>query len=319
MKVFITTKIPDVGVDLLQKRGYKVEIGSENSILSYGDIMKKGRGSDALLCQLEDRIDGKLLDTIGPQLKVVSNYAVGYDNIDVKEAKNRNIAVTNTPGVLTESVAEHAVGLVLTIARRIVEADRFMREGKYKGFDADLMVGMELAGKVLGIVGHGRIGCRFAEIMQKAFGMEVVYYDVKRDMEAEHGCGILYMPLESLLRKADVVSIHVPLLPETRHLVGEKQFGLMKISAYFINTSRGPIVDENALVRALKENKIRGAALDVFENEPKLAPRLSKLSNVVLTPHIASATKEAREKMAEVAAQNIIAVLEKEGSAFLVR
>ena len=262
-KVFITTKIPEIGIALLRQEGYMVEIGSEGSILSYKDIMKKAKGFDALLCQLEDHVDAQLLDAIGPQLKIVSNYAVGYDNIDVQEAKNRNIAVTNTPGVLTESVAEHAVGLVLAITRRIVEADKFVREGKFKGFDADLMVGMGLTGKLLGIVGHGRIGCRFADIMQKAFDMAVVYYDVKRDMEAEQGCGISYMSLEDLLKKADVVSIHVPLLPETRHLIGERELALMKPTAYLINTARGPVVDENALVKMLKEKRIAAAALDV--------------------------------------------------------
>lgn len=318
MKVFITTKIPDKGIELLKQKGYEVEVGSSDH-LSEHQLMKKAKGVDALISLPVDHINGKVLDSIGPQLKVVSNYAVGYDNVDLAETKKRNILVTNTPGVLTEAVAEHAVGLILAISRRIVEADQFMRSGKYKGFDPDLLVGTELKEKTLGIVGHGRIGCRVADIMQKAFEMKVVYYDVKRDMEAEQGCGIAYLSLEDLLNISDVVSIHVPLLPETKHLIGESQLRMMKPSAYFINTSRGPIVDEKSLAKILKENVIRGAALDVFENEPKMESDLKKLSNVVVTPHIASATHEAREQMALLAAQNIIAVLENQGTAFFVK
>ncbi|MBI1984686.1 MAG: D-glycerate dehydrogenase [Candidatus Wildermuthbacteria bacterium] len=319
MKVFITVKIPEKGIHILRDRGYEVEIGSQKNNLSRKDLMRKAKGADAILCQLEDKINGEMLDAIGPQLKVISNYAVGYDNIDLQEASRRNVAVTNTPGVLTQAVAEHAVALVLSVARRIVEADEFIRSGKYRGFEPDLLVGMELKGKTLGIVGHGRIGCKVADIFQKGFGMRVLYYDIFRDMEAEQGCGISYASLEDLLAKSDVVSLHVPLLPETKHLIGERELSMMKPSAFLINTARGLVVDEKALVKILKEGKIAGAALDVFENEPKLASGLSKLKNVVLTPHIASATKEAREKMAEVAALNVIAVLEKEGTAFLVK
>lgn len=308
-RVFLTTKIPDIGVELLKKRGYDIEFGP----------LKQAKGIDALLCLLIDTIDGSVMDAIGPQLKVISNYAVGLDNIDLAAAKKRNIAVCNTPGVLTEAVAEHAVGLILAITRRIIEADKFTRAGKYKGFEPDLLVGMELQGKTLGLVGHGRIGCRVADIAQKAFGMRVLYFDVARDEQREIQCNIIYASLEDVLKQADVVSLHVSLSDSTRHLIGEKELSAMKSTAYLINTARGAVVDEKALVKALKAKQIMGAAIDVFENEPALALGLTKLENVVLTPHIASATAEARGKMAELAAQNIIAVLSGKGSAFLAQ
>ncbi len=298
-KVFITNEILGKGIELLKQKGYEVEIGP----------LKKAKGVDALLCLLTDNIDGEVMDAIGAQLKIISNYAVGLDNIDLRAAKARNIIVTNTPGVLTEAVAEHTVALILAITRRIVEADRFTRAGKYKGFEPDLLVGMELEGKTLGLVGHGRIGCRVADMLQKAFGMKVVYYDVVRDEKKEAQCGITYGSLENVLKEADIVSLHVSLSGSTRHLISEKELAFMKRTAYLINTARGAVVDEKALVHALQTKQIRGAALDVFENEPKLASGLTKLENVVLTPHIASATTEARGKMAELAAQNIIKVL----------
>ena len=297
--VFITTKIPDAGITLLKEQGYQIEIGD----------IAKAKGAHALLSQLKDQIDGKMMDAIGSQLKVIANYAVGYNNIDLKAAAERNIIVTNTPGVLTEAVAEHTVGLILALTKRIVEADRFTRAGKYQGFDPDLLVGTEIHGKMLGIVGHGRIGCRVGEVLQKAFGMKVLYYDVKRDTEAELKCGIIYASLDELLSKADVVSIHVPLLSSTHHLISEKELQQMKPTSFLINSSRGSIVDEQALVKALQAKHIQGAALDVFEEEPKITSGLTELENVVLTPHIASATKEAREAMAVLASQSIIAVL----------
>lgn len=319
MKVFITTKIPDKGIEVLKQQGYKVEIGAFDQNLSQKEIMQKAKGADALLSQLEDSINGKVMDAIGPQLKVIANYAVGYDNVDLQEAKKRNISVCNTPGVLTETVAEHAVGLLLAITRRIVEADKFTRAGKYKGFDPDLLVGVELQGKTAGIIGHGRIGCRVAEILQKAFGMKVLYNDTSRDRKREVRCGISYRPLEELLQQSDVVSLHVNLSESTRHLIGEKEFRLMKPTSYLINTARGAVVDEKALVEALRKKQIRGAAIDVFESEPKVPKGIKELDNLVITPHIGSASMEARDQMAELAAQNIIAILSGKGSACLIK
>ena len=314
-KVFITKNIPEKGIELLQKAGYEVTLGSHGKALRQA----QGKGAHGVLSLLTDRIDARFMDSIGLQLKVISNMAVGLDNVDMAVAKERNIEVRNTPDVLTESVAEHAAALILGVTRRIAESDRFVRAGKFKGWDPELFLGIELKGKTLGIVGHGRIGCRLADIMQKGFGMKVIYYDVVRDEAREKQCGITYASLESLLKDSDVVSLHVPLLPGTRHLIGDKELRLMKQTAYLVNTARGAIVDEKALVKALKGKWIVGAALDVFESEPKFASGLAKFENVILTPHIASATKETREKMAELAAQNIIAVLGGKGSAYLMK
>ncbi len=297
-KVFITSKIPQEGVNLLRKQGYTVEIGP----------LKKAKGANALLCVLTDTISGKVMDDIGPQLKIISNMAVGLDNIDVHEAVRRGITFANTPGVLTETVAEHTVALLLALARRIVEADTFVRAKKYKGWQVDLLLGQELQGKILGIVGYGRIGSRVASILQKGFGMRVLYHDEHRNEIAEKN-NARYVSFQDLLKQSDVVSLHVPLLATTLHLVGEKELAIMKRTAYLLNTSRGQVVDEKALAKALKNGIIAGAGIDVFEKEPKINPVLLKLQNAVLTPHIASASKEARVAMAELAAQNIINVL----------
>src|SRR3989338_331460 len=297
-KVFVSKQAPQKAVQLLQSAGFEVEVGD----------MKNAKNADALFSLVIDKVDVKLMEA-SPQLKVVSNMAVGLDNIDQEAAKQRGIAVKNPPDVLTESVAEHAVLLILGIARKVSQADMFVRKGKFKGWDPQLFLGTELKGKTLGLVGHGRIGCRTAEIMQKGFGMRVIYYDALRDQVREEQCGITYASLEQLLKEADVVSLHVPLLPTTKHLIGDKELGLMKPTSYIVNTARGAVIDEKALVKALQNGVIAGAALDVFEEEPKLASGLAKLENVLLTPHIASATNEARERMAILAAQNIIDAL----------
>ncbi|MBI4122835.1 MAG: D-glycerate dehydrogenase [Parcubacteria group bacterium] len=300
MKVFVSKTFPAEHGALLSQRGYDVEFGSD---------FAKARGADAILTFLTDRIDKRIMESIGPQLKIIGNCAVGTDNIDLAAAREKGILITNTPNVLTEAVAEHAVAMTLGIARHVAQADAFMRQGKYRGWEMDLFMGTELRGKMLGIIGHGRIGCRTAEIFQKGFDMNIVYTDTVRNEAQEEKCHITFMSLLDLLKTADVVSIHVPLLPTTRHLVGQNEFQIMKETSFLVNTSRGPIVDEKALVEALKAGKIKGAALDVFEEEPRLAPGLTKLGNVLLTPHIASATKEARGNMAAMTVNNIIAAL----------
>lgn len=300
-KVFANKRVPQKGIELLRKQGYEVVLGT--------NLKKQAKGAHALLCLLTNKIDGNVMDAVGPQLKVISNMAAGTDNIDTKEAKKRKIMVANTPGVLTQAVAEHTVALLLSLSRRVVEGDSFMRKGKYKGWKPDLLLGSELLGKTLGIVGHGRIGCRVADILHKGFGMKVLYYDVKGPGVHEV-CGARKTSLKQLLKEADAASLHVPLLSSTHHLIASRELRAMKKSAFLINTSRGPVVDEKVLVQALKGKGIAGAALDVFENEPKLAPGLTKLQNMVLTPHIASASKEAREAMAELAAKNLIVALE---------
>jgi len=307
-KVYVTRLIPDDGVKLLRSKGYEVDVNPKDQSLSKSQLLKvlKKKAYDAVLCLLTDTIDEDIF-AAAPSVKIFANYAVGFNNIDVALAKKRGVAVTNTPGVLTEAVAEHTMALILSATCRIVESDNYLRKGKYKEWGPMLFLGTELKGKTLGILGAGRIGSRVAE-MARAFNMPVVYYDVKQDSDFEMASGARFLPtVEEVLRNADVVSVHVPLLDSTRHLVNAERLAMMKKDSYLINTSRGAVVDEQALVEALKKGLIRGAALDVFENEPRLAAGLAKLPNVVLTPHIASATDTARQAMSRLAAENIIA------------
>ena len=309
MKILLTHRIPDNGLELLREAG-ELYVWKDDSVMPREEILKQCQGVDAIVSMVTDKMDAEIFDAAGPQLKVVANYAVGFDNIDVREAEKRGIVVTNTPGVLTQAVAEHALGLMIAVARRIVEADTFTREGKYAGWMPLGFLGQSLWGKTLGIVGVGRIGTWLAEAAHSGLNMNILYTDVHHDDELEMKLGATYHTLDVLLKDSDVVSIHVPLIESTHHLIGERELAHMKESAILINTSRGPVVDEAALYHALKEKKIFGAGLDVFEDEPKLYHGLEKLSNVVLTPHIASATIEAREAMAEIAANNVRSVLQ---------
>lgn len=316
--IFVTRKIPEVGLKLLKKqKNFRVSINPNDRVLSKKELMKKVKGVDAILSLLTDKINGDILNSAGPQLKIVANYAVGFDNVDLPAAKQRNVVVTNTPGELvTEAVAEHTFALIMALAHRIAESDAFTKQGKYKGWEPMLLTGTLLLGKTLGIVGLGRIGIGVARRAVKGMGMKAVYFDQHRNQDFEKEYGAQYMPtLDALLKISDVVSLHVPLLPSTRHLISTKQFAKMKPNAFLVNTARGPVVDEKALLVALSKKKIGGAALDVFECEPAIDCdltdhlELKKMSNVILTPHTASASKEARDQMAELAAQNIIAVL----------
>jgi len=305
-KVFITRNIPKSGINLLKKH-CQVKVYPKNKVISKQELIKGVKWCDALLCLLTDKIDKQVINA-NPNLRIISTYAVGFDNIDIKEASKRKIPVTNTPGVLTNAVAEHTFALIMAIARRIPESDNFTKAKKYKGWEPMLLLGSELKGKTLGIIGLGRIGSDIAERTVKGIGMNVLYFDIKRNPQFEKKYKAKYAKIETILKKADIITLHVPLLPSTMHLIGAKQFKMMKNTAYLINTSRGPVIDEKALVRALKNKQIAGAALDVYEFEPKLAPGLAKLNNVILTPHIASATFEARSAMSELAARNILAV-----------
>lgn len=312
VKIYITRMVSEAGIKILKDKGYEVVINPEDRVLTKEELITflRGQKYDALFCLLTDKIDGEVMDSFGPQLKIVANMAMGFDNIDVEEAKKRGIMIANTPGVLTDTVAEHTFALMLSIAHRIAEADKFTRALKYQGWAPMLLLGNDLSGKTLGIVGLGRIGSRVAYHALKGFDMKVVYYDVKRNEEFEKNFFAVYMPLEDLLKQSDFISIHVPLLDSTRHLINAENLKLMKLSAYLVNTSRGPVIDEAALADALKNKVIRGAALDVFEFEPKIAPELLQLDNIILTPHIASATEETRSKMSALAATNIIEALE---------
>ena len=311
-KVYVTRMIPQAGIEKLKEKGYDVTINPDDQALDTSELIDalKGKGYDAVLCLLTDHVNAEVLDAAGSNCRIFANYAVGYDNIDVKAASERNIVITNTPGILTESVAEHTFALMLAISRRIAEADRFVRAGKYKGWAPKLLLGNDVSGKIIGIVGLGRIGSRVAHHAAGGFDARIIYHDLTRNEEFEKSVGAVYREtLEELLGEADYVSLHVPLLPQTKHLINAEKLKLMKHSAYLINTSRGPVIDEAALVHALKKKEIKGAALDVFEDEPELKPGLAELDNVILTPHIASGTEETRNKMAELVAENIIASL----------
>ena len=311
-KIYVTRMVPESGIKILKDKGFEVAINPEDKVLAKEELINnlKGQNYDALFCLLTDKIDAEVMDSFGPQLKIVANMAVGFDNINIEEAKKRGIMVANTPDVLTNTVAEHTFALMLAIAHRVVEADKFTRALKYHGWEPMLLLGNDLSGKTLGIVGLGRIGSRVAYHAVKGFDMKVLYYDVNRNENFEKEFGASYLPLEDLLKQSDFVSIHVPLLDSTRHLINAENLKLMKPSAYLVNTSRGPVIDEAALAYALANKVIKGAALDVFEFEPKITPELLKLDNVILTPHIASATEETRSKMSDLAATNIIEALE---------
>jgi glyoxylate reductase len=248
------------------------------------------------------------MDAAGEDLKVIANMAVGYDNVDLEAAKERDIVVTNTPEVLTETTADTAFMLLLAAARRLGEAERLLRSGGWDAWGPKQLLGPDVWGKKLGLVGLGRIGQAVAR-RSSGFGMEVLYYDQYRNESAEEELGARYLELDDLLRESDFVSIHTPLTPETRHLIGERELGLMQPTAVLVNASRGPVVDEGALADALENERIFAAGLDVYEEEPKVHPKLLELENVVLAPHIGSASIETRDKMAELAAENIRAVL----------
>jgi len=306
MKVFVTRKIPTPGLDLIRKE-HTVTVNPEDRVLSKSEIIKHVTGKDGLLCLLTDPIDREVIYA-EPKLRMIASYAVGYDNIDVTAATERGIPVSNTPGVLTETTAEHAWALMFSVARRTVEGDAFTRAGKFKGWAPLLMLGQDITHKTLGIVGAGRIGTAVA-LKSKGFQMKVLYTDDQRNELLERDVGAQKVPLPRLLTQSDLVSLHIPLTSSTIHLIGEKELRMMKKTAILINTARGPIIDEHALIKALTEQWIFGAGLDVYEREPEIPEELKELDNVVLEPHTGSATNETRTKMALMAAENLLAGL----------
>jgi glyoxylate reductase len=302
-------RVPGSAIELLREQA-EVWVSPEDRPLTTEELHEAVAGADAALTLLHDRVDGAFLDAAGTQLRVVANVAVGYDNIDVPAAEERGVVVTNTPGVLTDATADLAMALILAVTRRVCEGDRLVRAGGEWSWDMFFMLGASLQGKTLGVVGLGQIGFATAR-RARAFGMEIVY--TKRtaadpELEAELG-GARRLTLDELLAESDVVTIHVPLSDETRHLIDAGRLAAMRSSAYLVNTARGPVVDEAALAAALEAGEIAGAALDVFEHEPKVDPGLLPLDNVVLLPHLGSATVETRTAMAELAARNALAVL----------
>jgi len=306
-KVFVTRRIPDSGLKILTET-CDLDIFEGEAPISRDVLLKRIKGKDGLLCLLSDKIDKEIVAAGGRSLKVISNYAVGYNNIDVEEATKSGVLVTNTPGVLTDATADLTWALLLACARRIPKSDSLVRDGRFVGWSPTLLLGREVYGKTLGIIGMGEIGAAVAR-RAKGFGMKTIYHNRKRDPEAEKELGAMYVSVDDLLRNSDYVSLHVPLTPETRHLIGEKEFAMMKPTAILLNASRGEVIDEKALIKALKEGRIDSAGLDVYEKEPRLSPGLAELDNVVLTPHTGSATYESRDRMAVMAAGNLVAGL----------
>lgn len=305
--IYVARQIPEVGLAALRAAGHELVVSEKDGVLTHDELLSAValRPYEAIVSLLTDQIDESVF-AVAPQVRMVANYAVGYNNISLADAKSRNITVTNTPGVLTSSVAEFTLALMFAVTKRIPEADRFTRSGQFEGWAPELLLGSDLRGKTLGIIGAGRIGYDVALAAHHGLGMNIVYHDAKVSEILESKVpATFYQTLDSLLPVADIVSIHVPLLPTTTHLINAERLALMKPSAYLINTARGPIIDETALITALQNGVIRGAALDVFEAEPMIAPELLALDNAVVTPHIASATTETRDKMASMVALNI--------------
>ena len=313
-KVFVTRTIPQPGLDVLANALGEgtITVSPQDNVIAREALLEGVRDADALLPILTDAIDAEVMDAAGPQLKVIANFAVGYNNIDVSAATARGIAVTNTPDVLTETTADFAWLLLMAAARRFGESERFLRAGKWRSWGPQLLLGTDVYGKTLGIFGMGRIGQAMARRAQ-GFGMRVIYTDASRvPLDLEQTLNITFVDKAALLAQSDFVSIHCPLLPETRHAFSSEEFRAMKNTACLVNTSRGPVVDEAALAHALKSREIFAAGLDVYEDEPKVHPGLIACENAVLLPHLGSATEETRGKMAQMAAANVVARLNNE-------
>ena len=304
--VYITRLIPSKGIELLQKT-CEVEINPHDRALTRQELLEQIKGRDGVVGLLTDKIDGEFFDT-ATEIKGYANYAVGFDNIDVPEATRRGIPVSNTPDVLTHATADMAWALLFAIARRIPATHKIMRSGAWPGWGPLQFIGADVTGKTLGIAGAGRIGTAMA-LKSRGFQMPVLYTDAVDNPTLEKELGARRVELTQLLQESDFISVHVPLLPQTRHMFNIETFGQMKSTAYLINTSRGPVIKESDLVQALKNKMIAGAAIDVYEFEPKMAAGLAELDNVVTTPHTASATTDSRQGMGVLAAQNLLAMM----------
>jgi glyoxylate reductase len=308
-RLFITRRIPEAGLDPLAGLGLTTDIRAADDAIARPELLERVRGADALITFLSDAVDGELLDAAGPQLRAVANFAVGYDNVDVAACSERGVVVSNTPGVLTDATADFAWALILAVGRRVVEGHRLASSGRWDGWKPLELLGVGLSGKTLGVVGMGRIGRAVAR-RGLGFGLRIVYHNRSRDQNAERELGAGYRDrLDDLLAESDIVSLHTPLTPKTRHLIGERELERMRPGAILINTARGPVIDEAALVVALSAGTIRGAGLDVFEQEPEIDPGLLALENVVLAPHLGSATEGARGAMARLCGEAVSAVL----------
>ncbi len=308
-KVLVTREIPAAGIRPLEE--FDVTVLSE-APPERADLLEAASGAEGVLSTVTEKIDGTFMDAAGEDLKVIANMAVGYDNVDVEAAKTRGVIVTNTPGVLDETTADVAFMLLLAAARRLGESERVLRAGRWEWWGPKLFMGPDVWGKKLGIVGLGRIGQAVAR-RARGFDMEILYYNRSRREEAEEELGASYLDLDELLETADFITLHTPLTDETRHLIDAPELERMKPEAVLVNTSRGPVVDEAALADALAEGRIFAAGLDVYEEEPRVHPKLLELENAVLAPHIGSGSQETRDRMAVLAAENVVAVLSGEG------
>jgi glyoxylate reductase len=308
-KIFVTRKFPGTALDKLTQSGNEVRISEFDRPLTPEELLEGGKSADAIITLLTDKVDADVIDAIGVRLKIVSNYAVGFDNINIKDATERGVVVVNTPcDEVNEAVAEHTWALLLALTRRIVEADESTRRGSYRGWEPGIFLGKGLLGTTLGIIGLGRIGTMVARRAQ-GFGMRVLYNKRTKDLEAEKELGLEFADFDALLSQSDYISLHVPLTDETRGMINKNSLGKVKQGAFLINTARGQIVEEYDLVEALRGGRLGGAALDVFEAEPNINPELIGMENVILTPHIASATYGAREKMGQLAVDAVLSVL----------
>ncbi len=306
--VFVTRRLPEGAMQALEEK-FDVDCNPEDRVLSRQELLAGVEGKDGILPLLTDRIDDEVLDAAGPQLKIVANYAVGFNNIDLPACTRRKIPATNTPGVLTDTTADLAMTILLAVARRVVQADAYARAGKYQGWAPLLFLGTDVHHKTLGIIGLGRIGLALAK-RAVGFDMNIIYHDATRTDEAlEEQVKAKFVDKATLLTQSDFISLHVPLIPETYHLMSGPEFEAMKSSAYLVNTSRGEVVDERALVKALQHGQIAGAGLDVFEFEPAIEKELTVMDNVIVLPHIASASIETRTNMGLVAGENLMSVL----------
>jgi lactate dehydrogenase-like 2-hydroxyacid dehydrogenase len=307
-RVLITRRVPPPAVEALRKAGLPVDLCDQDDPPSREALLKRVPGVAGLVTMLSERVDAELLHAAGPTLKVVANFAVGFDNIDIPACTAAGVRVTNTPGVLTDATADLAWALILSAARRVVEGDRLVRAGQWTGWAPMQLLGLQLTGSTLGLVGAGRIGTAVG-LRSLGFGMRVLYTDERDNAELSQRVHAQRVSLDQLLPAADVLSLHVPLTPQTRHLINAARLATMKPTAVLINTSRGPVIDEAALVEALRNRRLAAAGFDVYEHEPRLTPGLADLPNVVLLPHLGSAATATRQKMSQMVAENVIAVL----------
>ena len=317
--VYITSTIPKQCTEMLQSKGFDVQVNQQNRDLTKKELRDVFSKYDAAICLMTDKIDRDVLSAASKKLKVIANYAVGFDNIDLSFAARKNIKICNTPGVASESVAEHTFLLIFACAKKVIEAAKFVRLGKYQRWDPMAFLSDQIWGKTIGIVGVGKIGTFVAQIAYGGLRMKILYFDSSRSEDFELLTEANYCSINNLLKESDIVTLHMPLTPKTHHLISKKELKIMKNTAILINTARGPIVNQEDLIWALKNNEIAAAGLDVFEQEFDVPHELTILDNVVLTPHIASATAETRLSMAKITAENVIAVFEEKEPFGLVK